>query len=208
MTETESIKTKCKTRDVKRFDLRRRLASLSRRLLLLLYILLYIRRQEVSGVFICSSVHGCRSMLPDVVDDFSVTNPSCRDLEPLFFSCYAFCSKLSGGLSVGVSTVTLQCVTLTSARSARDDEDDDDDVCLIQLSPPLQVGGLQSGSVSPWRRGGDSARCSVRSGSCRALAGSDGLFLLLSNRRAASPGTTDLSPVTDSIHQLLLTCPL
>ncbi|KAF0035662.1 hypothetical protein F2P81_010974 [Scophthalmus maximus] len=50
------------------------------------------------------------SMLPDVVDDFSVTNPSCRDLEPLFFSCYAFCSKLSGGLSVGVSTVTLQLV--------------------------------------------------------------------------------------------------
>ncbi|XP_063736708.1 LOW QUALITY PROTEIN: sodium-dependent lysophosphatidylcholine symporter 1-like [Eleginops maclovinus] len=50
------------------------------------------------------------SMLPDVVDDFAVKNPSCRDLEPLFFSCYAFCSKLAGGLSVGISTLILQFV--------------------------------------------------------------------------------------------------
>ncbi|XP_068189620.1 sodium-dependent lysophosphatidylcholine symporter 1-like [Antennarius striatus] len=50
------------------------------------------------------------SMLPDVVDDFAVRHPSCKDLEPLFFSCYAFCSKLSGGLSVGISTMTLQFV--------------------------------------------------------------------------------------------------
>eukprot|EP00064_Thunnus_orientalis_P011447 superscaffoldBa00001654_g11478 len=48
------------------------------------------------------------SMLPDVVDDFAVRHPSCKDLEPLFFSCYAFCSKLAGGLSVGISTMTLQ----------------------------------------------------------------------------------------------------
>uniref|UniRef100_A0A3B5AR91 Major facilitator superfamily domain-containing protein 2A-B-like n=1 Tax=Stegastes partitus TaxID=144197 RepID=A0A3B5AR91_9TELE len=47
------------------------------------------------------------SMLPDVVDDFAVSHPSCKDLEPLFFSCYAFCSKLAGGLSVGLSTMTL-----------------------------------------------------------------------------------------------------
>uniref|UniRef100_A0A3B5AIJ6 Major facilitator superfamily domain-containing protein 2A-B-like n=1 Tax=Stegastes partitus TaxID=144197 RepID=A0A3B5AIJ6_9TELE len=50
------------------------------------------------------------SMLPDVVDDFAVSHPSCKDLEPLFFSCYAFCSKLAGGLSVGLSTMTLQFV--------------------------------------------------------------------------------------------------
>ncbi|XP_034097212.1 sodium-dependent lysophosphatidylcholine symporter 1-like [Gymnodraco acuticeps] len=50
------------------------------------------------------------SMLPDVVDDFTMKNPSCRDLEPLFFSCYAFCSKLAGGLSVGISTLILQFV--------------------------------------------------------------------------------------------------
>ncbi|TNN73267.1 Sodium-dependent lysophosphatidylcholine symporter 1 [Liparis tanakae] len=50
------------------------------------------------------------SMLPDVVDDFVARHPSCRDMEPMFFSCYAFCSKLAGGLSVGVSTMTLQFV--------------------------------------------------------------------------------------------------
>ncbi|XP_053279969.1 sodium-dependent lysophosphatidylcholine symporter 1-B-like [Pleuronectes platessa] len=50
------------------------------------------------------------SMLPDVLDDFSVKHPSCSDLEPLFFSCYAFCSKLAGGLSVGISTLVLQFV--------------------------------------------------------------------------------------------------
>lgn len=49
-----------------------------------------------------------RSMLPDVVDDFAARYPSVKDLEPLFFSCYAFCSKLAGGLSVGISTMTLQ----------------------------------------------------------------------------------------------------
>ncbi|KAK0133947.1 Sodium-dependent lysophosphatidylcholine symporter 1-B [Merluccius polli] len=50
------------------------------------------------------------SMLPDVVDDFTMKNPSCKDLEPMFFSCYAFCNKLGGGLSVGISTVTLHFV--------------------------------------------------------------------------------------------------
>ena len=49
-----------------------------------------------------------RSMLPDVVDDFTVKNPECKDLEPMFFSCYAFCNKLGGGLSVGISTILLQ----------------------------------------------------------------------------------------------------
>lgn len=56
-----------------------------------------------------------RSMLPDVVDDFAARHPSVKDLEPLFFSCYAFCSKLAGGLSVGISTMTLQWVTPPSA---------------------------------------------------------------------------------------------
>ncbi|KAM3618124.1 uncharacterized protein V6R79_015922 [Siganus canaliculatus] len=50
------------------------------------------------------------SMLPDVVDDFAVKNPTCKDLEPLFFSCFAFCLKLAGGLSVGISTITLEFV--------------------------------------------------------------------------------------------------
>ncbi|XP_066500417.1 sodium-dependent lysophosphatidylcholine symporter 1-B-like [Hoplias malabaricus] len=47
------------------------------------------------------------SMLPDVVDEFVVQNPCCMDLEPLFFSCSCFCNKLGGGLSAGISTMTL-----------------------------------------------------------------------------------------------------
>ncbi|XP_042563480.1 sodium-dependent lysophosphatidylcholine symporter 1-like [Clupea harengus] len=47
------------------------------------------------------------SMLPDVVDDFTLKNPSCKGMEPLFFSCYVFCNKLGGGLSIGFSTMVL-----------------------------------------------------------------------------------------------------
>ncbi|KAL7864663.1 hypothetical protein AOLI_G00160830 [Acnodon oligacanthus] len=47
------------------------------------------------------------SMLPDVVDDFKVKNPSCADLEPMFYSCYVFFNKFGGGVSNGVSTLTL-----------------------------------------------------------------------------------------------------
>ncbi|KAK3547571.1 hypothetical protein QTP86_025471 [Hemibagrus guttatus] len=47
------------------------------------------------------------SMLPDVVDDFKVKNPSCRDLEPMFYSCYVFFNKFGGGVSHGISTLAL-----------------------------------------------------------------------------------------------------
>ncbi|XP_071783665.2 sodium-dependent lysophosphatidylcholine symporter 1-B-like [Centroberyx gerrardi] len=49
----------------------------------------------------------CWSMLPDVVDDFKVKNPSSKDLEPVFYSCFIFFNKFGGGLSVGLSTVVL-----------------------------------------------------------------------------------------------------
>ncbi|KAG1962180.1 sodium-dependent lysophosphatidylcholine symporter [Pimephales promelas] len=47
------------------------------------------------------------SMLPDVVDDFKAKNPSCQDLEPVFYSCYVFFNKFGGGMSVGISTLAL-----------------------------------------------------------------------------------------------------
>lgn len=47
-------------------------------------------------------------MLSDVVDDFAMKHPSCRDVEPLFFSCFVFCNKLAAGLATGISTLTLQ----------------------------------------------------------------------------------------------------
>ncbi|XP_036960315.1 sodium-dependent lysophosphatidylcholine symporter 1 isoform X2 [Acanthopagrus latus] len=60
------------------------------------------------------------SMLPDVVDDFAARHPSYKDLEPLFFSCYAFCSKLAGGLSVGISTMTLHTEATSSSSETRE----------------------------------------------------------------------------------------
>nr|XP_046251704.1 sodium-dependent lysophosphatidylcholine symporter 1-B-like isoform X2 [Scatophagus argus] len=60
------------------------------------------------------------SMLPDVVDDFAVKHPSCKDLEPMFFSCYAFCSKLAGGLSAGISTMTLHPEAASSSPDPRE----------------------------------------------------------------------------------------
>uniref|UniRef100_A0A8C1AJ13 Major facilitator superfamily domain containing 2a-like 2 n=1 Tax=Cyprinus carpio carpio TaxID=630221 RepID=A0A8C1AJ13_CYPCA len=47
------------------------------------------------------------SMLSDVVDEIAVQNPSCKGLEPLFISGSRFCNKLGGGLSAGISTMTL-----------------------------------------------------------------------------------------------------
>ncbi|NXS50823.1 NLS1A protein, partial [Balaeniceps rex] len=48
-----------------------------------------------------------RSMLPDTVDDFMLRNPSCLNLEALFYSFYVFFNKLAGGLAVGISTLSL-----------------------------------------------------------------------------------------------------
>ncbi|KAJ8370759.1 hypothetical protein SKAU_G00107870 [Synaphobranchus kaupii] len=47
------------------------------------------------------------SMLPDVVDDFKVKNPTSKDLEPIFYSCYVFFNKFGGGISIGISTMAL-----------------------------------------------------------------------------------------------------
>lgn len=49
-----------------------------------------------------------RSMLPDTVDDFMLRNPSCLNLEALFYSFYVFFNKFAGGLAVGISTLSLQ----------------------------------------------------------------------------------------------------
>ncbi|XP_048872308.1 sodium-dependent lysophosphatidylcholine symporter 1 [Brienomyrus brachyistius] len=50
------------------------------------------------------------SMLPDVVDDFKVKHPTCKDLEPMFYSCFVFFNKFGGGVSVGISTLALYFV--------------------------------------------------------------------------------------------------
>ncbi|XP_059189048.1 sodium-dependent lysophosphatidylcholine symporter 1-B-like [Centropristis striata] len=84
------------------------------------------------------------SMLPDVVDDFAMKHPSCKDLEPLFFSCYAFCNKLAGGLSVGISTMTLQFV---GYRAGACNHGEEVVTALIVLFSPVAVVLLLIGMV-------------------------------------------------------------
>ncbi|XP_060948432.1 sodium-dependent lysophosphatidylcholine symporter 1-B [Limanda limanda] len=47
------------------------------------------------------------SMLPDVVDDFQVQNPNSSGHEALFYSFYVFFTKFASGVSLGISTLSL-----------------------------------------------------------------------------------------------------
>ncbi|XP_026156219.1 sodium-dependent lysophosphatidylcholine symporter 1-B [Mastacembelus armatus] len=47
------------------------------------------------------------SMLPDVVDDFQVQNPESTGHEALFYSFYVFFTKFASGVSLGISTLSL-----------------------------------------------------------------------------------------------------
>ncbi|XP_074868194.1 sodium-dependent lysophosphatidylcholine symporter 1-like isoform X2 [Carettochelys insculpta] len=68
-------------------------------------------------VFVCMVIlAGCSmavlyllpwSMLPDAVDDFRLKNLSCLNLEAFFYSFYVFFNKFAGGLSLGISTMSL-----------------------------------------------------------------------------------------------------
>ncbi|XP_062364866.1 sodium-dependent lysophosphatidylcholine symporter 1 isoform X2 [Cinclus cinclus] len=47
------------------------------------------------------------SMLPDVVDDFKLQHPSSHGHEAIFFSFYVFFTKFTAGVSLGISTLSL-----------------------------------------------------------------------------------------------------
>ncbi|XP_065150629.1 sodium-dependent lysophosphatidylcholine symporter 1-B [Paramisgurnus dabryanus] len=47
------------------------------------------------------------SMLPDVVDDFKINNPDSQGHEAIFYSFYVFFTKFASGISLGVSTLSL-----------------------------------------------------------------------------------------------------
>lgn len=53
-------------------------------------------------------VFHCRSLLPDVVDDFRLKNPFIKGLEPIFCSFYVFFTKFAAGVSLGFSTLSLE----------------------------------------------------------------------------------------------------
>lgn len=47
-------------------------------------------------------------MLPDVIDDFQVQNPQAIGHEALFYSFYVFFTKFASGVSLGISTLSLE----------------------------------------------------------------------------------------------------
>ncbi|VTJ52319.1 Hypothetical predicted protein [Marmota monax] len=47
------------------------------------------------------------SMLPDVIDDFHLKQPHAHGTEPIFFSFYVFFTKFASGVSLGISTLSL-----------------------------------------------------------------------------------------------------
>ena len=50
----------------------------------------------------------CRSMLPDVIDDFHLKQPHIHGTEPIFFSFDVFFTKFASGVSLGISTLSLE----------------------------------------------------------------------------------------------------
>nr|XP_045006091.1 sodium-dependent lysophosphatidylcholine symporter 1 isoform X2 [Jaculus jaculus] len=50
------------------------------------------------------------SMLPDVIDDFHLKQPQSSGTEPIFFSFYVFFTKFASGVSLGISTLSLDFV--------------------------------------------------------------------------------------------------
>uniref|UniRef100_A0A3B5KV92 MFSD2 lysolipid transporter A, lysophospholipid b n=1 Tax=Xiphophorus couchianus TaxID=32473 RepID=A0A3B5KV92_9TELE len=60
-----------------------------------------------SGVAVAAAFLLPWSMLPDVVDDFQVQNPDSTGHEAIFYSFYVFFTKFASGISLGVSTLSL-----------------------------------------------------------------------------------------------------
>ncbi|XP_072226474.1 sodium-dependent lysophosphatidylcholine symporter 1-B [Leuresthes tenuis] len=60
-----------------------------------------------AGVGVASAFLLPWSMLPDVVDDFQVQNPDSMGHEALFYSFYVFFTKFASGVSLGISTLSL-----------------------------------------------------------------------------------------------------
>ncbi|XP_075454574.1 sphingosine-1-phosphate transporter MFSD2B isoform X3 [Ascaphus truei] len=61
-----------------------------------------------SGISIAASLLLPWSMLPDVVDNFRLMNHHSKGLETIFYSSYVFFTRLSSGIALGISTLSLQ----------------------------------------------------------------------------------------------------
>nr|XP_032815342.1 sodium-dependent lysophosphatidylcholine symporter 1-B-like [Petromyzon marinus] len=61
-----------------------------------------------SGISVAAAYLLPWSMLPDVVDDFRLKYPDMKGIEAIFYSFYVFFIKFASGVSLGVSTLSLE----------------------------------------------------------------------------------------------------
>uniref|UniRef100_A0A7N5ZZP7 Major facilitator superfamily domain containing 2A n=1 Tax=Anabas testudineus TaxID=64144 RepID=A0A7N5ZZP7_ANATE len=75
------------------------------------------------------------SMLPDVVDDFQVQNPESTGHEALFYSFYVFFTKFASGVSLGISTLSLDFAGYISRGCSQPEEVDLTLKLLVSAAP-------------------------------------------------------------------------
>ncbi|XP_061671107.1 sodium-dependent lysophosphatidylcholine symporter 1-B [Syngnathoides biaculeatus] len=79
------------------------------------------------------------SMLPDVVDDFQVQNPEANGHEALFYSFYVFFTKFASGVSLGISTLSLDFAGYISRGCSQPAEVDITLKVLVSAAPILLI---------------------------------------------------------------------
>ncbi|XP_038653229.1 sodium-dependent lysophosphatidylcholine symporter 1-B isoform X1 [Scyliorhinus canicula] len=75
---------------------------LVQRNLVVAYIVSFASGMSVAAAFLLPW-----SMLPDVIDDFKLKNPESVGHEAIFYSFYVFFTKFASGVSLGISTLSL-----------------------------------------------------------------------------------------------------
>uniref|UniRef100_A0A3Q0SQH8 MFSD2 lysolipid transporter A, lysophospholipid b n=1 Tax=Amphilophus citrinellus TaxID=61819 RepID=A0A3Q0SQH8_AMPCI len=107
-------------------------------------ILVVCLKSNLIVTYICSFAAGVGvaaafllpwSMLPDVVDDFQVQNPDFTGHEALFYSFYVFFTKFASGVSLGISTLSLDFAGYISRGCSQPQEVDLTLKLLVSAAP-------------------------------------------------------------------------
>lgn len=79
------------------------------------------------------------SMLPDVIDDFVLKNPDSPGHEAIFFSFYVFFTKFASGVSLGISTLSLDFAGYQTGSCDQPDSVDLTLKLLVCAAPILMI---------------------------------------------------------------------
>ncbi|MEQ2220099.1 Sodium-dependent lysophosphatidylcholine symporter 1-B [Ilyodon furcidens] len=92
-----------------------------------------------SGVAVAAAFLLPWSMLPDVVDDFQVRNPNSTGHEAIFYSFYVFFTKFASGISLGVSTLSLDFAGYVTSGCSQPEEVDLTLKLLVSAVPVVLI---------------------------------------------------------------------